>query len=38
LTEKKFDEVLPEGEILNEIYNLNAFLVGLWNGCLEFVA
>jgi len=35
---KKFDEVLPEGEILNEIYNLNAFLVGLWNGCLEFVA
>lgn len=35
---KKFDEFLPEGEILNEIYNLNAFLVGLWNGCLEFVA
>lgn len=35
---KKFDEVLPEEEILNEIYNLNAFLVGLWNGCLEFVA
>ncbi|WP_426476748.1 hypothetical protein ACP3T3_15655 [Chryseobacterium sp. CBSDS_008] len=35
---KKFDEVLPEGEILNEIYNLNAFLVGLWNGCLEFAA
>lgn len=35
---KKFDEALPEGEILNEIYNLNAFLVGLWNGCLEFVA
>ncbi|KAB1231992.1 hypothetical protein [Chryseobacterium viscerum] len=35
---KKFDELLPEGEMLNEIYNLNAFLVGLWNGCLEFVA
>lgn len=35
---KKLDEFLPEGEILNEIYNLNAFLVGLWNGCLEFVA
>lgn len=35
---KKLDEFLPEGEMLNEIYNLNAFLVGLWNGCLEFVA
>lgn len=35
---KKLDEVLPEGEILNELYSLNAFLVGLWNGCLEFVA
>lgn len=35
---EKIDEILPEGEILNEIYNLNAFLVGLWNGCLEFVA
>jgi hypothetical protein len=35
---KILDELLPEGEILNEIYNLNAFLVGLWNGCIEFVA
>lgn len=35
---KQLDEILPEGEMLNEIYNLNAFLVGLWNGCLEFVA
>jgi hypothetical protein len=32
------DDILPEGEMLNEIYNLNAFLVGLWNGCIEFVA
>ncbi|MCE3075332.1 CdiA C-terminal domain-containing protein [Chryseobacterium gwangjuense] len=35
---KILDKFLPEGEILNEIYNLNAFLVGLWNGCIEFVA
>ncbi|WP_042721805.1 hypothetical protein, partial [Flavobacterium sp. B17] len=32
------DDLLPEGEMLNEIYNLNAFLVGLWNGCIEFAA
>ncbi|WP_051884370.1 CdiA C-terminal domain-containing protein [Chryseobacterium luteum] len=35
---KILDELLPESEMLNEIYNLNAFLVGLWNGCIEFVA
>ncbi|NML55833.1 hypothetical protein [Chryseobacterium cheonjiense] len=35
---KRFDDILPEGELLSEIYNLNAFLVGIWNGCLEFVA
>ncbi|SEW24235.1 hypothetical protein SAMN05421841_1788 [Chryseobacterium wanjuense] len=35
---KILDDLLPEGEMLNEIYNLNAFLVGLWNGCIEFAA
>ncbi|UTX48821.1 hypothetical protein [Chryseobacterium sp. MA9] len=35
---KILDDILPAGEMLNEIYNLNAFLVGLWNGCIEFVA
>lgn len=35
---KILDDILPKGEMLNEIYNLNAFLVGLWNGCIEFVA
>ncbi|WP_332453302.1 toxin glutamine deamidase domain-containing protein [Chryseobacterium aquaticum] len=35
---QQLDELLPESEMLNEIYSLNAFLVGLWNGCIEFVA
>lgn len=35
---KILDDILPEGETLNELYNLNAFLVGLWNGCIEFAA
>ncbi|ANF50526.1 hypothetical protein A0O34_08330 [Chryseobacterium glaciei] len=35
---KKLEDILPEEEMFNEIYNLNAFLVGLWNGCIEFTA
>jgi len=35
---KVLDDILPEGESLNDLYNLNAFLVGLWNGCIEFAA
>ena len=35
---KIVDNNLPEGEVLDDLYNLNAFLVGLWNGCLELVA
>jgi hypothetical protein len=35
---KSLDDILPNGETLNDLYNLNAFLVGLWNGCIEFAA